>query len=111
MKNKNPFEMLLDENNTDNVTFTLEDGSKMEFEQVALINLEDTNYVLLHPVDDDFSDDDVLAFSISTNNNEFELLEVEDDDLLDEFFCLICNYHINNQNKEAKASLLFLLFE
>jgi hypothetical protein len=86
MKNKNPFEMLLDENNNENIVFTLEDGSKMEFEQVALINLNEENFALLHPLSKDFSDDDVIAFSISTNNNDFELLEVEDDELLDEIY-------------------------
>jgi len=86
MKNKNPFEMLLDEKNNDNVVFTLEDGSKMEFEQVALVNLDDINYAILHPVDSSFSDDDVIAFAINTNNNEYELLEVEDDNLLDEIY-------------------------
>lgn len=83
---KNPYEMLLDENNNENVIFYDEDGNKMEFEQIALIPLNDENYVILHPVNMGYGDDDVICYSLFYEGNNYELLEVEDDDLLDEIY-------------------------
>lgn len=83
---KNPYEMLLDENNNENVIFYDEDGNKMEFEQIALIPLHDENYVILHPVNMGYGDDDAICYSLSYEGNKYELLEVEDDDLLDEIY-------------------------
>lgn len=83
MAKKNPFEMILDEKNNDNVIFYAEDGTKMEFEQVALIPIDDCKYVILHPVNMGYQDDEVIAYEFITDNNEYELIEVEDDDLLE----------------------------
>lgn len=83
---KDPFQMLLDENNNENIIFYDELGNPLEFEQVALINLDDEQYTILHPVNMGYQDDEVIAYSISVEGNNYELLEVEDDDLLEEIY-------------------------
>lgn len=83
---KNPFEMLLDENNTENIVFYDESGNPMEFEQIALISIEEDKYAILHPVNMGYQIDEVIAYSISEFDNQYELLEVEDDDLLEEIY-------------------------
>lgn len=83
---KDPFVMLLDENNNENIIFYDENNNPLEFEQVALINIADDQYAILHPVNMGYSDDEVIAYSISVEGNNYELLEVEDDDLLEEIY-------------------------
>lgn len=85
-KKRNPFEMLLDETNNDNICFNLDDGSTIEFEQVALISLDDEKFAILHPVNMGYGDDEVIAYSITNDDSNYELLEVEDDDLLEEIY-------------------------
>ncbi len=83
---KNPFLQLLDENNNENIIFTNDLGEKIEFEQVALINLEDEKYAILHPVNLGFADDEVIIYSIYSDDNNYELNEVIDDDLKEEIY-------------------------
>lgn len=94
---KDPFQMLLDENNHDNIIFYDESGNKLEFEQVALINLEQEQFAILHPVNMGYQDDEVIAYSITVEGNNYELLEVEDDDLLE---CIYNEYrHLYTKKK------------
>lgn len=81
---KNPFEILLDEDNTDNIIFYDENQNPMEFEQVALITLDDIQYAILHPVNMGYKKDEVIVYSIYTHKNQYELIEVEDEHLFDE---------------------------
>ncbi len=83
---KNPFLQLLDENNNENIIFTNDLGEKVEFEQVALINLEDEKYAILHPVNLGFADDEVIIYSIYSDDNNYELNEVIDDNLKEEIY-------------------------
>lgn len=83
---KNPFLQLLDENNNENIIFTNDLGERVEFEQVALINLEDEKYAILHPVNLGFADDEVIIYSIYSDDNNYELNEVIDDDLKEEIY-------------------------
>ncbi len=86
MAKRNPYEMLLDENNNENIIFYDQDGNPMEFEQIALLEIDTIKYTILHPVNMGYADDEVIAFSLSDDGNEYELLEVEDDDLLEEIY-------------------------
>ena len=63
-----------------------EENNKLEFEQIALINIDESRYAILHPVDMGYQDDDAIAYEIKEENGNFELLEVEDDDLLEEIY-------------------------
>ena len=83
---KNPFLALLDENNNDNIIFTNDMGENIEFEQIALINLNDEKFAILHPVNLGFDDDEVLIYSIYSDNNNYELNEVVDDSLKEEIY-------------------------
>ena len=40
MAKRNPYEMLLDENNNENIIFYDQDGNPMEFEQIALLEID-----------------------------------------------------------------------
>ena len=86
MMKKNPFLQLLDENNNENIIFTNDLGEKVEFEQVALINLNDEKYAILHPVNLGFEDDEVIFYSIYSDDNNYELNEVIDDSLKEEIY-------------------------
>ena len=46
MNMKNPFEILLDENDDDNLVFYDEENNKLEFEQIALINIDESRYAI-----------------------------------------------------------------
>ncbi len=83
-KKKHPLEMLLDENNNENVFFEDQDGNFMEFEQIALLDIEDTSYTLLHPLHMGYDKDEVIVYAIMQFEDTFELLEVEDKALLKE---------------------------
>ena len=63
-------EMLLDENCNDNITLYDEDGEPMEFEQIAMIPIEEDTYFILRPIGMEELEDD-LAFV-------FKLIESED---------------------------------
>ena len=86
MKYKNPFEALLDDNCKDNVIFTNDKGEKIEFEQYALINLNNEKYAILRPINLGLADDILIAYNIYVDGNNYELNEVEDDELLNEIY-------------------------
>ncbi len=86
MKNKNPFEALLDEKCNDNVIFTNDKGEQIEFEQYALINLNGEQYAILKPINLGLDDDILIAYNIYVDGANYELIEVEDDLLLDEIY-------------------------
>ena len=83
---KNPFLQLLDENNNENIIFTNDKGENIEFEQIALINLEDEKYAILHPVNLGFADDEVIIYSIYQDDNNYELDEVVDEKLKEDIY-------------------------
>lgn len=83
---KNPFLQLLDEKNNENIVFTNDLGEKVEFEQLALINLEDEKYAILHPVNLGYADDEVIIYSIYSDDNNYELNEVTDESLKEEVY-------------------------
>ena len=83
---KNPFLALLDENNHDNIIFTNDMGENIEFEQIALINLNEEKFAILHPINLGFEDDEVIIYSIYFDDNNYELNEVIDDQLKEEIY-------------------------
>jgi hypothetical protein len=79
-----PIDQILTPDNTDNVVLTNpEDGTKIEFEQVALVPVNEEAYVLLKPVEkfEGIGDDEAVAFQIfEDESGEFFLNEVEDEE-------------------------------
>ncbi len=87
--NKNPLEMILDEECNDNIVLFDEDGESTEFEQIAVIPLDDQLYCILRPVDmPELDEDEAFVFSISEDEDEGMIDLVEDDDIIDEVFKL-----------------------
>lgn len=60
------------------MTFLNEDGDKVEFEAVARIYLEEQEYLLLSPADDEESED-LYVFRVDEVDGKQELNLVEDD--------------------------------
>jgi ribosome assembly protein YihI (activator of Der GTPase) len=86
---KSQIEMLLDENNTENIKLYDENNKETEFEQVALIPLDDDRiYVILKPVTKitGVNDDEALVFVIEEIDDEECLVIVDDEDIVDKVF-------------------------
>ena len=81
-------EMLLDENNTDNIKLYDENNKETEFEQVAIIPVDDKIYAILKPVTAiaGVNDDEALVFVIEEIDDEEVLVIVDDEDLVDKVF-------------------------
>lgn len=87
--NKNPLEMILDEECNDNIVLFDEDGESTEFEQIAVIPLEGNLYCILRPLDmPELEEDEAFVFSISEDDEEGAIDLVEDDDIVEEVFQL-----------------------
>lgn len=82
-----PIDMLLDENNTENIKLFNEENQEVEFEQIALIPIEDKTYAILKPVSmEGVADDEALVFVIDEIDDEDCLVIVEDDAVVDKVF-------------------------
>ena len=82
-------EMLLNEDCNDNIVLYGEDGEECEFEQVAVIPLEDKLYVILRPIDmEGLEDDEAFVFEIVQTEDDTTIDLVEDDDIIDRVFAL-----------------------
>ena len=82
-------EMLLDENCNDNIVLYGENDEEFEFEQVAVIPLDEKLYFLLKPVDREDVDEDVaFVFELVETEDEVSIDLVEDDDIIDRVFAL-----------------------
>lgn len=82
---KTAVEIILNENNEENVTLSYgENEEEVEFEQVAVVELDDDVFAILHPLDaiDGIEEEEVLVFKINKENKTIEL--VEDPDIIDE---------------------------
>lgn len=82
---KTAVEIILDENNEENVTLSYgENEEEVEFEQVAVVELDDDVFAILHPLDviEGVEEEEVLVFKIDKANKKIEL--VEDQEIIDE---------------------------
>lgn len=83
-----PIDMLLDENNTENIKLYNEENQEVEFEQIALVPIENKTYAILKPVQEmeGIADDEALVFVIEEIDDEDCLVIVEDDKVVDAVF-------------------------
>lgn len=83
-----PIDMLLDENNTENIKLYNEENQEVEFEQIALVPIENNTYAILKPVEtmEGIADDEALVFVIEEIDDEDCLVIVEDDAVVDAVF-------------------------
>ncbi|MBQ9084941.1 MAG: DUF1292 domain-containing protein [Clostridia bacterium] len=81
-------EKILDEDNIDNIFLYDDEDNEIEFEQVAVIPLDEKVYVLLSPVEelDGISPDEGIVFLIDEVDDEDVLTVVDDDALIDRVF-------------------------
>lgn len=80
MKELTVLQKLLDEENSDNITLYDEEGSELEFEQIAIIPLGDALYAILKPVVlmEGMADDEALVFLIDEEEEMVSLVADEE---------------------------------
>ncbi|EJP6470838.1 DUF1292 domain-containing protein [Clostridium botulinum] len=67
------------DNNIDTITLTDEEGKETEFEVITKLDIEDKEYVVVVPKDEEV--DDAIALRIDNNANDEEVLvPVEEDE-------------------------------
>lgn len=74
---------IFDEDNVDPIILYDEEGEEAAFDQIALIPIEDKNYVILQPLDgeEEEEEEETLVFLIDEEREE--LILEEDDDVID----------------------------
>lgn len=79
---------LLDENDEDPVTLYDENDKETEFEQVAIIPIDEKIYVILKPITkiEGVADDEALVFVIDEIDDEDMLVLVDNDEIINEVF-------------------------
>ena len=81
----NVIDILLDENNHDNIFLYDNEDNNYEFEQVALIPLDDKIYVILRPLDmEGVKEDEALVFELKPLDEE--IICIDDDEIIDLVF-------------------------
>ena len=85
---KNPIDMILDPECEDNITLYDEGNNATEFEQVAVIPLDEKVYVILKPVTKilGVNDDEALVFVIEEIEDEDALVLVDSEEVVDRVF-------------------------
>lgn len=78
MEEKDPIEALLDPQNYGNIKLYDENDKEVEFEQIALIPLNNSVYVILKPVDkmEGVADDEAVVFEIVDDAENGDTLNV-----------------------------------
>ena len=75
-------------NDIKGLTITLDDGTELEFLEVATIPLNDTNYLIMQPKEssDVISSEEAIVCKVIETENDFEYEIVTDDVIIDEVF-------------------------
>lgn len=87
-KQLSPIDMLLDEKNNDNIVLYDDKNKEVEFEQIAIIPLDDKLYAILRPLggDEPMPEDEALVFAIDEVDDEDVLLLEENEEIEDRVF-------------------------
>ena len=108
LKAKNPVDLILDENNTENVVLYDAQGKTIEFEQVALIPLERTNglYAILIPVTpmEGVNEGEGVLFEIDEENKDLQI--VREDAIIDEVLTIYQKLLEWRETKKNKCLLV-----
>ena len=93
--NVNILDVLLDEDNEDPIILYGQDGKNYNFDQVAVIPMDDKLYAILKPLDKwpGVADDEAIVFRINENPTGETTLDVETDEptavrVFDEYYRL-----------------------
>ena len=108
---KSPIDCLFDEDNTDPISLFNEKGEEVQFEQIALIPLEEDIYAILKPMKEieGVGEDEALVFEIKETEEDAETGEhseflelVGDIDIIDRVFEV---YNKLMDEEEAKQKI------
>lgn len=83
---KNIIEQILDENNHDFINAYDDFGNPIQFEQVAVVSIEEELFVILRENREDIPLEEVLVFRIIMNETNQELLLEENEEVIEEVF-------------------------
>ena len=88
MEEKTAIEKLLDENNDETIILYDENQNPAEFEQVAIIPLNDKLYAILKPITkiDGVNEDEALVFVFDETDDEESLVICDDFKIVDKVF-------------------------
>ena len=82
---KTLFEILTDENDTENFVLQDQSGAETEFEQIATIPMQEEIYCILRPLNlpegVHFEEDEAIVFKLENAGGEDNLVPVEDEGL------------------------------
>ena len=85
----NAIDAIFDENNTENIVLYNADDEAVEFEQIAIVPIEENDYAILKPVVplEGMSDDEAMVFELQENDEgERQLVMVQEEDVIDKVF-------------------------
>lgn len=87
-KEVSPIDMLFDENNKDNIVLYDDQNNEVEFEQIALIPVEEKIYAILRPLggEEPLAEDEALVFAIEEVEDEDVLIPEENEEVVDAVF-------------------------
>ena len=83
---KNIIEQILDENNHDYINTYDDFGNPIQFEQIAVVSIEEELFVILRENSEHVPYDEVLVFRIVMNETNHELLLEENEEVVEEVF-------------------------
>ena len=87
IEERSAIDLLLDENYTGNIVMYDENDKEVEFEQIAIIPLNDKVYALLHPLNvNDLAEDEAIVFSVEEIDDEDAIVLVEDMNVVNAVF-------------------------
>jgi len=103
---KNPIDCLFDEDNNDPIVLFNEKGEKVEFEQIAIIPVEERIFAILKPTEnmEGIGEDEALVFEVvePENGEEEEYLNlVSDIEIIDKVFD-VYNKLMDEEEKKQK---------
>lgn len=103
---KNPIDCLFDEDNNEPIFLFNEKGEKVEFEQIALIPVEERIFAILKPVEkiEGIGEDEALVFEVVEGEEDEEddyLNLVSDVELIDKVFD-VYNKLIDEEEEKQK---------
>ena len=104
---KNPIDCLFDEDNNEPIFLFNEKGEKVEFEQIALIPVEERIFAILKPVEkiEGIGEDEALVFEVVEGEEDEEddyLNLVSDVELIDKVFD-VYNKLIDEEEEKQKT--------
>ena len=83
---KNIIDKILDENNHDFINTYDDFGNPIQFEQIAVVSLDEELFAILRENSEDVPFDEVMVFRIIMNETNQELLLEENEEIVEEVF-------------------------